>query len=220
MLRVILACLMMAAPAYAKGEKAGDFDFYVLALSWTPSWCAFEGDKRKSPQCDPIKDFGFTLHGLWPQYERGWPSFCPSNYRPPSKSVTAGMADIMGTSGLAWHQWRKHGVCSGVNPRDYYNLSRKAYEKINRPAVFRKLEEITSPDKPVINIPLNVVEDAFLDANPTLKPDQILITCKAGRVQEARICLSKDLEFRSCRLGDIERNDPCGPKPFEMAPIR
>ena len=220
MFRFLLALMFLASPALPKGEKAGDFDFYVLALSWTPSWCAYEGDRRGSPQCDEIHDFGFTLHGLWPQYERGWPSFCPTGFRAPSKSMTNSMADIMGTSGLAWHQWRKHGVCSGLSPEAYYDLSRRAYERINRPEIFRKLDEITSPEKPSINIPLGVVEDAFLEANPDLKPDHILITCKQGRVQEARICLDRDLNFRSCRLGDIRKNDPCGPKPYEMAPIR
>ncbi|MGR3711266.1 MAG: ribonuclease T2 family protein, partial [Alterinioella nitratireducens] len=74
MIRLIMALMLIAGAARAEGERAGAFDYYVLALSWTPTWCAIEGDGRGSPQCDPGQGFGFTLHGLWPQYEEGWPS--------------------------------------------------------------------------------------------------------------------------------------------------
>ncbi len=100
--------------------------------------------------------------------------------------MTHEMADIMGTSGLAWYQWKKHGVCSGLSAQDYFELSRKAYESIQRPAVFRKLQ------RPV-KLPAKIVEQAFLKENARLKPEMITITCKAGRIQEVRICLSKSL---------------------------
>ena len=70
--------LGLAGMAHADGEKSGEFDYWVMALSWSPNWCAIEGDARKSPQCDPRENFGWTLHGLWPQYHRGWPAFCPT----------------------------------------------------------------------------------------------------------------------------------------------
>ncbi|MDQ7070619.1 MAG: ribonuclease T2 [Rhodobacterales bacterium] len=194
----------LAAPvAYAKGERSGKFDYYVLSLSWSPNWCAIEGDARNSPQCDPAEDFGWTLHGLWPQYHRGWPSFCPTVERQPTRSLTNGMADIMGTSGLAWYQWKKHGVCSGLSAPDYFALARRAYESINRPAVFRKL---TNP----VKLPASVVEAAFLKANPSWKANMVTITCRDRRIQEARICLSRDLKpvpcgrdvIRDCSLTD------------------
>lgn len=185
---VTLLCLAaaLAAPsAQARGEKSGDFDYWVMSLSWSATWCALEGDARQSPQCDPSEDFGWVLHGLWPQYHRGWPSFCPTVQRQPNRGLTGEMADIMGTSGLAWYQWKKHGVCSGLSAPTYYALSRKAYESITRPPVFRKL---TKP----VRLPAKVVEQAFLEANPGLEPDMITITCKQGRIQEARVCLSRD----------------------------
>ena len=43
------------------------------------------------------------------------------------------LADIMGTSGLAWHQWNKHGRCSGLSSDDYFALSRDAYGRVARP---------------------------------------------------------------------------------------
>ncbi|HCW82976.1 MAG TPA: ribonuclease T [Rhodobacteraceae bacterium] len=187
----------MAGALRADGEKAGEFDYYVLALSWTPTWCALEGDARGSEQCDASKDFGWTLHGLWPQFHQGWPSYCNTIERQPSRSMTNGMSDIMGTSGLAWHQWKKHGTCSGLSARDYYALSREAYGKINRPALFRKLKE-------PVKVPAKVIEEAFLKENPSLKANTLTITCKQGRIQEARVCFSKALDPVPCGRDTIK----------------
>lgn len=197
-MRFLIALLMLAGVARADGERAGVFDYFVLALSWSPTWCALEGDQRGSPQCDADADFGWVLHGLWPQYETGWPSYCQTNARNPSRSDTRAEADLFGSSGSAWHQWNKHGRCSGLRADDFYDLSREAYNRIERPQIFRKLDR-------AVEIPASVVEDAFLEANPDLGPDQITITCKAGRIQEARICLTRDLELRSCGR-DVSRD--------------
>ncbi|MDY6857984.1 MAG: ribonuclease T2 [Pseudomonadota bacterium] len=190
-MRWFVILLLSVRLAHADGERAGAFDYYVLSLSWSPTWCALEGDARNSPQCDPERDFGWVLHGLWPQYEEGWPSYCRTAQRDPSRAQTAAMADIMGTPGLAWYQWKKHGRCSGLSASDYFATARSAYEAVTRPEVFRKL---TKP----VKLPASVVEEAFLQANPGWQADMVTITCKAGRIQEARVCLTRDLKIRTC----------------------
>lgn len=190
-MRVLLALLLFTSPAWAKEDKAGEFDYYLLSLSWSPNWCALEGDARNSPQCEEDQDFGWVLHGLWPQYENGYPRDCFSFRRDPSRADTQAMADIMGTSGLAWYQWKKHGRCTGLSAQDYFDTARLAYEAVNRPVVFRKLSE-------TVQLPASVVQDAFLQANPDWQPDMITITCKRNRIQEARICLTRDLQPRMC----------------------
>lgn len=192
-MRKILALLaaLAATPAFAGDNRAGDFEYYVLALTWSPNWCALTGDARTDPQCDPRFDFSFTLHGLWPQYERGWPSNCRSPERDPARAETAAMADIMGGSGLAWYEWQKHGRCSGLSAQQFFAASRQAYESIAIPEVFRKLNRD-------VRLPASVVEDAFVEANPGLQRAMITITCDQGMIQEARICLTKDLTPRPC----------------------
>ncbi|MBV0910807.1 ribonuclease T2 [Anianabacter salinae] len=190
-MRWFLAFLMAAGVARADGERAGDFDYYVLSMSWSPTWCALEGDARGSPQCDADADFGWVLHGLWPQYEDGYPANCPTTERNPSRAQTAAMADIMGTGGLAWYQWQKHGRCSGLPATAYFEQARAAFDAVAKPEVFRKL------DRPV-TLPASVVEEAFLKDNPDLSADMLTITCKAGRIQEARLCLTQDLKPRVC----------------------
>lgn len=202
-MRWLFALLCSASIAQAQSHVSGEFDYYVLALSWSPNWCAIEGDARKSPQCDEDEDFGWVLHGLWPQYHRGYPVDCRTTERPPSRQMTNEMADIMGTSGLAWHQWNKHGVCSGLSAPAYYALSREAYDSVERPEVFRKL---TKP----VKVPASLIEEAFLKANPTFEPDMVTVTCKDSRIQEVRVCLSKELEpvpcgqdvVRDCKMSD------------------
>lgn len=190
MYRWVLGLSVWANAGFAQ-DVAGEFDYYVMSLSWSANWCAYEGDDRNSPQCDPAEDYGWILHGLWPQYEQGYPERCRTSFGAPSRSQTGDMVDIMGTSGLAWHQWNKHGVCSGLDSDDYYALSRQAYATITRPEILRKL---TDP----VTLPASLIEEAFIQANPSLEPDQITVTCRQGYIQEARICLTRNLEFRDC----------------------
>ena len=214
-MRTILAALLAlillpAMTALAEGERAGEFDYYVLSLSWSPNWCALEGDRRRSPQCDDGTGNGWIMHGLWPQFHRGYPSFCRTAERAPSRGMTSAMADIMGTGGLAWHQWKKHGVCTGLSAGDYYALSREAYAIVNRPAVFRQLSRS-------VKLPAKLVEEAFLKSNPTFTPDGVTITCRDDHIQEARICLSRDLKPVPCGQ-DVVRD--CKMKDAVFTPLR
>ena len=209
-MRWLFVWITLASVALADGEKAGEFDYYVMSLSWSPNWCAQKGDARNSDQCDARHDHGWILHGLWPQYHRGFPSLCRTTQRPPTRGMTDDMADIMGTSGLAWYQWKKHGTCSGLSASAYYALSRQAYESITRPPVFRQLDR-------AVRLPASVVEEAFLDANPELDRDMITITCKNNHVQEARLCLSKSLKPVPCGQ-DVVRD--CTSQNALFTPVR
>lgn len=191
----LFALLLILLPLQSSADTArnatGAFDYYVLSLSWSPNWCTLTGDARQSDQCDARHEHGWILHGLWPQFEKGYPQFCQTAKRAPSRAMTRDMSDIMGTAGLAWHQWKKHGTCSGLDAPDYYSLSRAAYAAVQRPKLLRDLNR-------TVRIAPDVIQQTFLDANPELKANQITITCKSGHIQEARICLTKDLLFRTC----------------------
>lgn len=197
MIRPALLALLLPVTAQAQ-DIAGEFDYYVLSLSWSPNWCAMEGDERDSPQCDAGTGFGWVLHGLWPQYEDGWPERCRTRFSEPSRGQTEAMADIMGTSGLAWYQWNKHGVCAGISPQEYYALAREAYGRVEKPQVFMALDE-------TVALPASVVEEAFLRDNPDIGANGLTVTCRAGMIQEVRICLTRDLEFRTCGA-DVRRD--------------
>jgi ribonuclease T2 len=200
---IALAAMGWAFDAAAEGEKAGDFDYYVMSLSWSSAWCELEGDARDDPQCDAGRGLTFVLHGLWPQHEDGWPSYCRTMERDPSRSETAAMADIMGGAGLAFYQWKKHGRCSGLSSKAYFQTARAAFDRIRIPELFSQVDED-------LTLPAEVIEAAFLEENPGLVRDQITVTCKDGLIQEVRLCLTKELEprrcgadvIRDCRLSD------------------
>ncbi|TVQ56363.1 MAG: ribonuclease T [Rhodobacteraceae bacterium] len=186
----LLVALALAAIGLAgkpaASASSGDFDYFILALSWTPSWCEAEGDARGAAVCDAGADRGFVVHGLWPQRERGWPEFCPTDRRPPTRRETAAMADIMGGSGLAWWQWRKHGVCSGLDAPDYFALTREAFARV------------ALPETPVGRVSPRAVEESFLTANPGFVADGVTVTCRDGLLREVRLCFDRALEPRAC----------------------
>lgn len=195
----ILACLFLMLPvlglgtAGRAGDQAGQFDYWILSLSWSPAWCAAQEavGQDGGAQCAQGAGRGLVVHGLWPQYERGWPQDCPTDAAPPSRRDSAGMADLMGSSSLAFYQWRKHGSCSGLSGRDYYALTQEAADRVAIPPV------LSAIDRP-LRVSVEVIEDAFIEVNPGLTRDGITITCKAGALAEARICLTRDLQLRAC----------------------
>lgn len=198
----LVALLTAAAPRAPAANEAGEFAYYVLALSWNAAWCRVEGDARRAEQCDPRHDIGFVLHGLWPQHEDGWPEYCATEHRDPAPADAAGMADIMGSDALAWHAWQKHGRCSGLGPEGYYALSRRAFEAIRRPEMLRDVDD-------PLRLAPQVVEGAFLEANPALSPAAVTVTCRDGLFREVRICLDRDLAPRPC-TGPAARQCPLG----------
>src|SRR5262249_27443063 len=70
--------IVMAAPGWAKRHRhkaeseggAGSFDYYLLALSWAPNYCASHPGDHSS-ECQIGNHKAFVLHGLWPQAESG-----------------------------------------------------------------------------------------------------------------------------------------------------
>jgi ribonuclease T2 len=189
----ILTAVAPSAQAQERGQdKAGNFDFYVLSLSWSPTFCAGDQGERNGQQCGIDKDFRFVVHGLWPQYEKGYPDFCRTSEpeRVP-RSLGETMFDIMPSMGLVGHQWRKHGSCSGLGQRAYFDKTRQAYERIRLPADLARGQQ-------AVSFSATEIEEKFIAANPGLTRRGIAASCDGRRLEEIRICLTKDLNFRDC----------------------
>ncbi|WP_244313571.1 ribonuclease T2 [Stappia sediminis] len=190
----MLSALVLATVASAP-VRADDFDFYVLALSWSPTYCAGAGRNADPMQCRAAKPHRFIVHGLWPQHERGFPSFCHNGPRDAPRGAVNSILDIMPSRGLARHEWSKHGTCSGLGPRAYFEKTRRAFERVKIPPAFNSIADGNrmTPD---------AVETAFRLANPGLRDNAIAVDCANGRLKEVRICLTRDLDFRSCPTVD------------------
>ncbi len=138
------ACLLgaMAGAGLAQDKwqnQPGQFDFYVLSLSWSPSFCADAAERGRvatpALQCG-ARPYGFVVHGLWPQYENGFPEYCqvpaPRLYR----RIVSSMLDLMPAPRLIFNEWDRHGTCSGLSPRAYFDTVRKARAAVKIPAQF------------------------------------------------------------------------------------
>ncbi len=202
----------LAPPTAAAQDRAGEFDHYLLALSWIPAWCAVDGDQRRDPRCGTGSAIGWALHGLWPQNRAGdWPEYCRTSERDPSRIETAAQAAIFGTSGAAWHQWNKHGRCSGLSAQAYYDLAARALAGVTLPEVF---EAVSRP----LNVRPSVVESAFIEANPGLTQDMMVTSCARGDLVELRLCLTRDLEPMPCDPALIRRE--CRLEAARLLPLR
>ena len=184
-----------------------DFDFYVLAMSWSPTFC--EDDTRNSDQCSGRRSYGFVAHGLWPQYEKGWPENCNVSARVSDRTVNE-MLPIMPAKGLIFHQWKKHGTCSGMQPDDYFDTVQDAWRKVKIPTTFDGLSR-------TVTVKPSVIEDAFIEANPALNKNMISIQCNRKRLREVRVCFDKDLNFRQCSQ-EVQRE--CRDNAVRMPPVR
>jgi len=178
------------------GDEAGDFDYYALVLSWSPTHCETPEGADDEAQCAPGdgRRYGFILHGLWPQYERGYPESCRTRERPwVPNSVVSEMRDIMPEKGLIIHEYRKHGTCSGLSPEAFYGAARRMFSSIKIPERFR------SPREAQLISPRELVS-AFVAVNPGLTADMLSVGCggPGSRLREVRVCFTKSGTPRRC----------------------
>jgi ribonuclease T2 len=248
--RSILLAAMLAigaagysAESRAQGDRGGmpgDFDYYILALSWSPAYCDGRrgdesgdrgqyddryggggyggrrgyGGRDSDEQCNGARPYAFVLHGLWPQYEqRGWPEFCQSSNRPwvPEETIDR-MMDIMPSRRLVIQEYKKHGMCSGLDPRQYFDTARKAFGSVRIPGEFQDLSQ-------PLTVTPEALRKAFLDVNQQLTSDMIQVVCSRNLLRELRICFTKDLAPRSCSQNEQNRR-LCTYSTVTMPPVR
>ncbi len=210
----LLALVAGTASAQDRRQNApGEFDFYVLSLSWSPSFCEEASERgnegRSQAQCGG-RPFSFVVHGLWPQYEHGFPDYCQRPSPRLDRNIMASMLDLMPAPGLIFNEWDKHGTCSGLGARAYFETIRKARSAVKIPPEFLELSEAKT-------VAPADIEGAFLKVNPGLTAAAIAVTCNSKRLSEVRICMSKDLQFRDCE--EIDRR-ACRRDEVVMPPMR
>jgi ribonuclease T2 len=215
----VLVCGLLALPGTSHAQdhrqnEPGKFDYYVLVLSWSPSFCADSAERdpvrsARNPQCGP-RPFSFVVHGLWPQYDRGFPEFCQVPAPRLNRNIVSGMLDLMPAPNLIFHEWDRHGTCSGLSANAYFETIRKARAVVKIPLQFLELQ---TP----LTVTPQEVEEAFIKSNPDLKPEGISISCRSPRLDDIKICMTRDLQFRDCE--ENERRS-CRRDKLVMPPVR
>jgi ribonuclease T2 len=175
-------------------NEAGRFDFYVLALSWSPSYCAAARERaagRASDQQCAGRPFSFVVHGLWPQYEQGFPAFCQVPAPRLDRTIVGSMLDLMPSPRLIFHEWDRHGTCSGLSAHAYFETVRKARSVVKIPPDYL---DLANP----ISVAPEEVAEAFVKINPGLSRAGLAVSCDKTRLTEVRVCVAKDFSFRDC----------------------
>jgi ribonuclease T2 len=202
-------------PAPVAVPKAeGDFDYYLLVLSWSPTHCSSDAGRGRDDdlQCRSGRPYGFVLHGLWPQHERGWPEFCPADAaREVSDANMTAALKLSPSRQLVQHEWEKHGTCAGLSQDDYFAAAALAVESVAVPKAYR------APAQPLVTTP-NAVRRAFLDANRDIPDDGLSATCTRNQLAEVWVCLDKNLAPRSCSA-EVRRKH-CGAREVRMLSVR
>ena len=189
---------------------AGEFDFYLLSLSWSPRYCSSPAGERDGTQCGGQRRYEFVLHGLWPQYDRGWPQFCGSSSSL-SNALVEKMMDVMPSRRLIRHEWEKHGVCSGLNAAEYFAKARAAFSSVRIPP------SLQTPRSARTVAPLKI-RDEVAAANPGLAKEALSVTCAGRFLSEVRVCLGENMKGRACSA-EVQRQ-ACRVREIIVQPVR
>ncbi|UBO73476.1 ribonuclease T2 family protein [Aeromonas rivuli] len=178
-LLALITLLALPATVQAKG-RSGDFDYYALTLSWSPEHCAAKPSDRE--QCS--RKLGFVLHGLWPQYLKGYPSDCSTESL--AGDVERDFPGLYPSRFLYRHEWQKHGTCSGLSQPAFHQLAEDLRNKVQIPADYQ------SPAQPLRKSNFELKAD-LASGNEWLAPDTITLACADGGrfLREIYICVNK-----------------------------
>ena len=192
LLLIVLTVTAVALPLrrHRSGEKSpAEFDYYVLSLSWAPSFCAGH-PSDSSPECKIGNHSTFVLHGLWPQARSGPPPMECAPARPVSKSIVDRMIRFYPSRGLVQHEWEKHGTCSNLSSAEYFNQVEQAFASVKVPPQYSSLNRDQEID-------VRQIEQDFAAANRAPR-DSFRVACHAGEMVSVEACMSKDLKYEAC----------------------
>ena len=206
----LVGSLLWISAAQGKGY-AGEFDSYAMALSWSPEHCAIKPGDRE--QC--ARKLGFVLHGLWPQYQRGYPASCTRERL--DADMEQQFAGLYPSRFLYRHEWEKHGTCSGLSQEAFHQLASELRQKVKIPADYQ------SPEEPLRKNSFQLKAD-LASANEWLAPDNITVACADGGrfLREIYICINKqgtDAVPCSDEMQKRERRS-CGQPDFLLRSVR
>jgi len=174
------------APRNERGATpSGDFDYYLLNLSWSPEFCATHSN---SPECPSHP--GFVVHGLWPQRNDGsYPENCSDA---PGPANPQSDTDLMPTVSLVHHEWQTHGTCTGLDATTYFNTVRQAFHTVKIPS------DIGHGDTDQ-TVSTSAILDEFMMANPGFPGGSLALSCGNNRLTAIEVCFSKDLQPEACQ---------------------
>lgn len=172
---------------------------YILALSWSREYCRNRGkDADMELQCSGrIGDFGFVLHGLWPEAAGpDYPQWCRAAPLL-SRKIIAQNICMTPSVQLLQHEWAKHGTCMARKPETYFGAARLLFNAIEFPDMDRLSRQgAKEGEKP---LSASGLAESFASQNEGLPASAIKVKTNArGWLEEVRICLDKSFKPKTC----------------------
>lgn len=176
---------------------------YVLALSWSPQYCATTRDPLNAQNRDQCaatarkpgsgagrSGYGWVMHGLWPQAAKGThPRWCRVAKIVP-KPVLQQNFCITPSAQLMQYQWAKHGTCMSANPVSYFHAAARLYRQLKFP------DMATLAQKPQNSA---TIRRAFARANGHRDAGFFAVsTDRQGWLREVRLCLDQRMQPKLC----------------------
>ncbi|MDH4273878.1 MAG: hypothetical protein OEW08_02445 [Gammaproteobacteria bacterium] len=206
--RALIVFLLFAvvSPIWAIGHNeqqcdahiAGTFSYYKLAISRSKEWC-YSKNKTGDAQCN----LEYSVHGLWPQCDSGYPADCKLPSSQSEDAIdTAQIMDIMPSKYLIKHEWEKHGRCAGVKRSQYFQTLKSYYQGLHLPVLRRG----SYTHRQLISL--------IIAQQPRLRAEHIELACdeemrgpraSATTLDEIRICFNRSGQFTAC----TEKENSC-----------
>ncbi len=174
-------------------------DGYILALSWSPEHCRMRKNSPKNGlQCSgEYGDFGFILHGLWPEAKGpDYPQYCRT-VGLISRKIVADNICMTPDVQLLQHEWAKHGSCMVRRPETYFSAASLLFNALE----FPEMDRLSRAGDKVGGTPTNArkLAEAFAIVNDSVPAHAIRVkTNNKGWLEEVRICLDKKFLPRRC----------------------
>lgn len=170
-------------------------EYYVMSYSWAPDHCRGVERRSKQPggrdylQCGSGRNFGYVLHGLWPQGSRAkpgqYPRACEGDQPRIDRKLLEKYLCMSPSVWLLQHEYEYHGTCMHdealEDPKTYFDTALRLHQQLRLPD--RQLPDTAESRR------------WLLANNPHLKPDSIQYYAK-GR--EWQFCYDNSFAPTAC----------------------
>lgn len=185
------ACAASSRNDRSQRDDSSSFDYYLLALSWAPNFCATHSGSAN--ECGAGRHVAFVVHGLWPQSEQGRLNQPCQHTSPVAGDVVRYALNFYPDAGLVQHEWQCHGVYSGLSARDYFTAVGRAFQSLHIPSSITGLTRDTEENA-------STLAQQFEQANSAPR-GSFVSSCHDGELVAMEACFTRELKLRPCSPG-------------------
>ena len=180
-------------------KTQNEWTYMVLSQTWEGTFC--NDGCCLLPSGATGLTSGVTIHGLWPNYEKGYPSCCKCSYTDAEvDNYMTSNAQMYRDLNTYWpslkkckfvsYEWRKHGTCAASvydgerGYADYFNTVITLHKRWN---LYKILSDAGIKPSNTTRYPATKITKAIEAA----VGKTVALTCSSGKLAEIRICIGR-----------------------------